>query len=230
MKPALAMPAVFYAAVEFELRRVDYAAPEAGGRLSGVQAGFPLWEGTWTLDINGPDEADAARAFMASIRGSTRRFLGRDVLRSYPRAHKYGFAGMIRAGGGAFDGSATSWSEAIDGNGDSAVTLNGLPVGLTLAAGDYIGLRWAATEAAVAGLTWHAPVRVVTGGVANGAGVVTVTSEPPIPSAVPAGATVYLNEPKCTMVLDTSKSSLQAVGRAGLMRGGQLTGIQDIRS
>lgn len=230
MKPALAMPAVFWSAVEFELRRIDYAAPEAGGRLSGVQAGFPLWTGTWTIDVSGPDEADAARAFMAAIRGSTRRFLGRDVLRSYPKAHKFGFAGMVRAGGGAFDGSATTWSETIDANDDSLVTLTNLPVGLTLAPGDYIGFRWAATEAAIAGLTWHAPVRVVSGGVANGAGAVTVTSEPPVPSAVPAGAVAYLNEPKCTMVLDAAKSSLQPVGRAGLMGGGQIVGVQDIRA
>lgn len=230
MKAPLEMPTDFYASQEFELQRVDYSAPEASGRMGGVQAGFPLWMGTWTIDVVGPEESDAFRAFMAQIRGATRRFLGRDRFRLYPSAYSRGFAGMTRAGGGAFDGSATTWSEAITADSDSEVTLNGLPAGFVLSQGDYVGFHWVATETSVAGLTWHAPVRIVTGGTASGAGSVTVTSEPPIPSAVPGTAVAYLNEPACVMAIVTDQAKLQAVGRRNAIAGGQLVGVQDIRA
>jgi hypothetical protein len=225
------MPTYIYAQHEFELERIDYSAPEAGGRVGGVQAGFPLWLGAWTMDgAMSVDESDAARAFIAQIRGATRLFLGRDIGRPYPKAHKSGFAGMLRAGGGAFDGSATSWSEAITADGDSEVTLNGLPAALELGSGDYIGFRWVATESSVAGLTWHVCVRIVEGATASGAGSVTVTSEPPIPSAVPVGATAYLNQPACVMRLLTDRSKLLPINHRLAIGGGQIIGIQDIRA
>lgn len=230
MKAPIAMPTDFYAQVDFDIQRVDYTEAEASGRVGGVQAGFPLWLGNWTIDVVGQAESDAIRAFKDSARGATRRFLGRDLTRLYPKAHSGGFAGMVRAGGGAFDGSATTWSEAITADEDSQVTLNGLPVGLTLGQGDYIGFSYVATEDGVAGLTWHALVRVVVGGAASGGGVLTVTSEPPVPSAVPGGATAYLNQPACVMALLTEQTKLQGVGRRLAIQGGQIAGIQDIRA
>jgi hypothetical protein len=148
VKPPLEMPTELYSQHEFELQRVDYSAPEAAGRIGGVQAGVPLWMGVWTLDqVLCPEESDEVRAFMAQIRGATRRFLGRDIGRPYPKAHAGGFAGMTRPDASPFDGTATSWSEAITADSDSQVTLRGLPVGLTLGVGDYIGFHWVATEA-----------------------------------------------------------------------------------
>lgn len=230
MKAPLEMPTDFYAQVAFDPLRVDYSAPEAGGRVAGVQAGFPLWTATWTIDVVGRDEFDALRAFMDQIRGATRRFLGRDILRPYPRSCPSGFAGMAKAGGGAFAGAADDWSEVITADGDSQVTLQNLPAGLELSVGDYIGFHWVATESSVAGLTWHACVRVVEGATADEDGNVTVTSEPPIPSAVPNTATAYLNKPACVMTLVGNKSSLGPIGRGFLSQGGQLVGIQDIRA
>jgi len=230
VKEPIEMPTSYFAAVHYELQRVDYAAPEGGGRVAGVQAGFPLWSGVWTIDVVGRDQSDALRAFFLEVRGATRRFLGRDTLRPYPKAHAGGFAGMNRAGGGAFDGTADAWSETIAADGDSEVTLENLPAGLVLSQGDYVGFTWEATESAVAGLTWHACVRVVAGGTADGAGEVTVTCEPPIPSAVPAEATAYLNQPACVMALVIDQSNLPAIGRGFVASGGQITGIQDIRA
>jgi hypothetical protein len=216
---------------QFELQRVDYGSPEAGGRVAGVQAGVPLWQLVWTLGNVGVTRSDAWRAFMSQIRGATRRFLGRDLGRPYPKAHLAGFAGMTRAGGGSFDGSASSWSETITADGDSQVTLNGLPAStLTLSQGDYIDFRYNATETAVAGLPWHVPVRVVTGGTSNGSGVLTVTCEPPIPSAVPNTAVAHLDNPKCVMALVSDQSKLNGIDRSLGIRGGQIVGIQDIRA
>lgn len=230
MKPPLDLPTDFYSQIGFDIQRVDYTAPEAGGRIGGVQAGFPLWLGTWTLDTLGPDESDAIRAFGDRMRGQTRLFLGRDLLRPYPNAYPSGFAGMVRAGGGAFDGSATSWSETITADGDSQVELQGLPAAFEFNIGDYVGFHWVATETSVAGLTWNACVRLVEAATADGAGTVTVTSEPPIPSAVPLTATAYLNEPGCVMRLVTDQTKLNAFGARRAMQGGQIVGIQDIRA
>lgn len=230
MKAPIEMPTSGCSQQSLEIQRVDYGAPEAGGRVGGVQAGFPLWLGQWTIGRIGAERSDLFRAFMAEIRGATRRFLGRDLGRPYPKEHAAGFAGMNRAGGGSFDGSATSWSETIEADGDSLVTLTNLPTAFTLSIGDYIGFRWSATETAIAGLTWHAMVRVVEGGTTNGSGNVTVRCEPPIPSAVPGSAVAYLDRPACVMVLVTDDSKLNPIDRRLAVTGGTIAGIQDIRA
>jgi hypothetical protein len=109
------------------------------------------------------------------------------------------------------------------------VTLTNLPAGFVLGVGDYIGYRYTATDAGVAGLTWHALTRVVAGATASGAGAVTVTCEPPIPGAVPNTAVAYLDTPKCVMVLIGDQSSLDAIDRREAIRGGQLAAVQDLR-
>lgn len=230
MKPPLQMPTSGVSQQQFEPLRVDYAAPEAGGRVGGVQAGFPLWAAAWIIGRVGARKSDEFRAFLLQLRGATRRFLGRDLGRPFPLEHAGGFGGMTRAGGGTFDGTATGWAEVITADGDSEVTLEGLPAGLVLSTGDYIGFTWLATEAAVAGLAWHAPVRVVTGGTADGSGTITVTSEPPIPSAVPVSATAYLNEPACVMTLVADQTKLGAIDRRLAIGGGTIAGIQDLRA
>lgn len=231
MKAPITPPTSGAAQQQFDIERVDAMAPEAGQRIGGVQQGFPLWKLVWTLGNIGVDRTDAWQAFFDQVRGATRRFLAWDLRRPYPKAYALtGFAGMTRAGGGSFDGTATSWSETITADGDSEVTLHDLPAGFVLVPGDYIGFTWEAAEASVAGLDWHAPVRVVIGDVADGSGDVTVTSEPPIPAAVPSDATAYLDHPKAVMALVIDQSKLNAVDRSLGARGGQITGIQDIRS
>jgi hypothetical protein len=230
MKAPITPPTSGAAQQQFEIQRVDAGAPEAGGRIGGVQVGFPLWKLVWTLGNVGVDRSDLWRAFMAQIRGSSRRFLGWDLGRPYPKAYPNGFSGLTRAGGGSFDGTATSWSETITADGDSQQTLNGFPAGFVLNAGDYIGYGYTATESAVAGLPWSAVTRVVEGATANGSGVITATCEPPIPAAVPSDAVATVANPKCVMVLVSDQSSLNAIDRSLGIRGGQIVGVQDIRS
>lgn len=230
MKPALVPPVSGAAQQLFEIQRDDAGAPEAGQRVGGVQIGFPLWQLIWTLGNMGRDRTDAWRAFFAQLRGATRYFLAWDLARPLPKAYPGGFAGMTRAGGGSFDGTATSWSETTTADDDSQVTLDGLPAGFVLGQCDYIGFTWTATETGFAGMEWHAPVRVVEGGTADGSGVLTVTSEPPVPLAVPSGATAYLDTPKCTMKLITDQSNLGPIDRNLGIRSGQIAGIQDLRA
>lgn len=229
-KPPLDMPASGSALQAFEPQRVDYGSPEASGRIGGVQAGFPLWLGVWTLGTIGPRKSDEWRAFMLRLRGATRRFLGRDMGRPYPLAHITGFARMTVLGGAPFTGAASGWSEALTGDGDSELTLDGLPPGLILSVGDYVGFKWTATEASVAGLLWQAAVRVVEGGMADSSGSITVVSEPPLSPAIPGSALAHLDKPAVVMAQVTDQSKLEAIDRRLAVRGGTLTGIQDIRA
>lgn len=231
MKPPITPPTSGAAQQVFEILRVDAMAAEASGRIGGVQQGFPLWTHNWTIGNCGPTRTDAWRAFVSLARGGMRRYLAYDLGRPYPKQYlTVGFAGMTRAGGGSFDGTATSWSETINGDDDSQVTLHGLPDGFVMGQGDYIGFQYTATEDGFAGLTWHAMVRVVEAGTADGSGVLDVICEPPIPFAVPGGAVAYLDHPKCVMALDVSKSSLGPIDRSLGMRSGSIVGVQDIRS
>lgn len=226
------MPTRGAAQQEFEVQRVDYGAPEAGGRIGGVQAGFPLWMGVWTLGTMGQDSSDVWRGWLSTLRGSQRHFYAHDFARPFPKAHLGGFAGMARAGGGAFGGSATSWVETLDAAGNSQVTLHGLPVGLVLGNIDYIGFKWDAAGDAPGTYARRALVRVVDGGggVANGSGDLTVTSEPPVPSIVPSGAIAHLDQPRCLMKIVGlgSQTKLGPVARSLAVTGGTVVGIQDL--
>jgi hypothetical protein len=230
VKPPIEMPTNGIAQQLFDLQRNDFAAPEASGRIGGVQAGLPLWIAEYTVGRVGAAKSDQLRAFMLSLRGATRRFLARDQSRPFPKAHIHGFAGMVRAGGSTpFTGDCTAWAETIDGDDDSQLQLSGLPAGLTLSVCDMVGFRWTTTDPSLAGLTWHAPVQVVVGGTANSSGVVTVTVEPPVPLGVPNSAIAYLNGPAAVMTLVTDRSKLEAIDRRLAVRGGAIVGIQDIR-
>lgn len=227
MKAPLEMPTMYVAQQQFELQRVDYAAPEASGRIGGVQAGFPLWAGVWTLGRMTADYSDQWRAWLTRLRGATRRFIGRDLARQYPREYPDGLGGF-----GAFTGAAASWSQVIDSDGDAQLTLQlgAAGAGLVLSQGDYIDFRYSATESAVSGLAWRAMVRVVSAATANGSGAVTVTVEPPVPDAVPSDAVAHLDEPGCIMAVIVDQSSLGPIDRLYSINGGQILGVQDIRS
>jgi hypothetical protein len=217
------MPTMYVAQQQFEIQRVDYAAPEASGRIGGVQAGFPLWSMVSTLGRMPVANSDEWRAFFSSMRGQTRRFIGFPLDRVLPKS--YLDAGLP----GGFAGDASSWSETINSDGDSLLTLNGLPASFILSQGDYIDFRYTATETAVAGLPWRALVRVVVGATASGGGVATVTVEPPVPTAVPGSAVAHVDNPGCVMAMVLDQSNLGPVDRLYSIDGGQIMAIQDIR-
>lgn len=225
------MPSVGAMAQSFEPDRVDYLSPEAGGRLGAVSAGQPLWSMVVSLNNMVPDDADIWRAWVPLQRGAQRLFYGRDLDRPYPKAYRNGFAGLTRAGGGAFDGSATSWSEAMDSENNSRVTLNGLPANFPLGLCDYIGFKWDDAAYAAGNKKRRALVRVVEAATGSAGGVVTVTSEPPIPLVVPVGAVAHLDNPLCLMRLVTQETKL---GEQGLMAttiaGGRIVALQDLRA
>lgn len=217
------------ARVSFEPQRVDYAAPQADGRQGGVQAGWPLWAAEFELDRSDPDSADIWRAFFARLRGRMRRFRAGDPTRPFPKAYPSGFAGMVRASGGAFTGAAASWSQAVDADGNARITLTGLPAGMVIGLNDYIGLRWDAHGTA-GNYNRRTMARVVLAANANSAGVLTVMIEPPINmQVVPLTAIAHLDRPQCVMQLDPDASRAGSIGKGGELSGGTIKALQDLR-
>lgn len=218
------------ARVGFSIERVDLASPEASGRQGGVQAGWPLWSAMFEIDRSDPVSGDLWRAFFDRLRGRQRLFFAINPARLYPRAYPVGFGGLVRAGGGAFDGSALSWAQNIDADGNALIALTGLPAGLVLNPGDLIGFKWDAAGAAVSSYGRRTMVRVVTPTAASGGGAVTVMAEPPLDTfVVPPGAIAHLDRACCIMRLVPDKSQLGPTASGGSLGGGSIFAIQDLR-
>lgn len=210
-------PATGASGQEFEIQRVDFGAPEASGFQGGVQAGFPLWLGVWSLGRMGPARSDLWRAWLLTMRGRQRRFYGRDMARPRPLAHINGLPG-------GWNGDASAWSQAIDASQNALLGMTGVNAGLVLSIGDYVGFRWTTS-----GAQRRALVRVVEGAAASGGGAITITVEPPVPSCVPPGAVAYVERPCCIMQLVTEESQLGAINRSLAIGGGKIVGLQDLR-
>jgi hypothetical protein len=220
----LEQPPASAAQQSFELQRVDFISPEAGGRVGAVSAGNPLWAATWQIGKIGALRSDEWRAFMLRLRGSQRTFLARDIARPFPLAYLGGFGGMSRAGGGAFSGAAVSWSQAISTDGDAILTLSGLPASMAFAVGDYVGFRWGDGDGR------RTLARVVVPAVASTGGVAALTVEPPVPTlVVPAGAVAHLDRPACVMRLVPGQSDLGPIDRRLAVTGGKISAVQDLR-
>jgi hypothetical protein len=222
-----AMPDSGVANQEFDIQRVDYSAPEASGRVGGVQAGFPLWMATWTLGRVTPATGDEWVAWKDTMRGSQRRFLGRDFSRQYPRAHAAGFAGMTRFGGGSFTGAALTWSHEVGSNGDTIVYLSGLPAGFILSHRDYIGFKWSSGDGS-GGYDRGTLARVTQPNIAD-SGNAAVLVEPPLPAWIPSDAIAYLNKPACVMTLVMEGTKLAGIDRRLTLQGTKIAGVQDLR-
>jgi hypothetical protein len=227
MKAPVEMPTLYVAQQMFALQRVNYAAPTADGRVGGIQAGFPLWSAIYTLGRMPEDNSDEWEAFIDAQRGAARRFIGRDLKRQYPKLYPDGFGDFS-----PFTGAASSWSAAIDSNDDCQLTLHlgSDAAGLILSQRDGIDFRYSATEDAISGLAWRAFVRVTVGGTADGSGDVTVTVEPAVPDAVPDDAIAHLDQPGCIMTLVPDQTNFEPIDRLYSIKGGQVVGVQDLRS
>jgi hypothetical protein len=229
------MPAKGRAGQQFDIYRIDYSAPEAGGALGGIQSGVPRFYSIWTLGKMGADASDALQAFADSMRGGQRRFYGRDLSRPYPKLYQGGFARMRRTGGAPFDGSATSWSETTDAEDNSLLTLGGLAAGLILSIRDYVGFKWDCGGDPEGSYKGRALVRLVEPAIVDGAGSVTVNVEPAVPAIVPEGAIAHLDNPCCIMGLMTDQNStlgytqLGPIDRSLAMQSGTIVALQDLR-
>lgn len=215
------MPDVAVVSAVFNIQRLDFQTAATDGRAFGVTAGAPLWMLKATIRDGDEEETDTWFAFLDSLRGLQRPFLAHDVTRPYPRAHLGGFAGMTRAGGGAFEGAASSWSVNPDRD---QLTLAGQPAALKLSHRDGVMLRWV-----TGGEPRRSLHRVVTPAVASAGGIVTVAVEPPVPTLVPGSAVADLAKPQAVfrqVIAESGMGELDALHSAG----GTLSAVQDLRA
>ncbi len=219
------------ARVRFDIERVDFASPEASGRQGGVQAGWPLWSAVFDIERSDADSVDLWAAFLSRLRGRQRQFFAGDPTRAFPKSAPGGFAGMNRAGGGAFPGSALAWSQTIDADGNALIGLTGLPALFAFAPRDFIGFKWDAAGAVAGTYERRTLGRVVLAATASAGGAATVMIEPPLdPLVVPAGAIAHLDRPCCVMRQVPEKTDLGPVGTGSAGGAGTITAIQDLRA
>lgn len=198
----LEMPEAGVGQSRFEPERVDYQSPTTGGRTGNVAAGFPRWEAEYALTGMEDHISDEWQAFVRRLRGGQRYFFGSDLRRPYPKAYPTGFAGLVRASGGAFNGNATGW--AVDGT-RTMLALAGLPAGFDLGLIDYGDFRWGP------GNEKRALISFVTAGLADAEGEITLEVDPPVPTLVPPTATFSFDKPACLMRV-TTESRLDGYG------------------
>ena len=222
---ALTFPRPFPGAVAqeyFEIDRPDHLTAVVGGAVSGVTDGWPRWAARWTLGRSMSREtSEAWRAMLTSLRGQQRTFFAGDSERPFPAAYPDGFGGMTRAAGGAFDGTATSWSINTDRD---TLALNGLRAGFVLSLNDYLMFRW--TTGGEQRRSLHRSIEAVTG---NGSGVLTAAFEPAVPTFVPSGAVADFVKPECIMRLDVGQTRVGDRDRTGKISG-TVVAVQDLRA
>ena len=194
----------------------EISSPTWGGLVQSIGQGRRLWRMRYDLVTLREADAESVISAIRRLRGTTRRFRAINPLRRVAQAYPNGYAGLVRAGGGAFDGTATLFAigEALD-----TVTLSGLPAGFVLTPGDFMSWAFGGTRQAL-----HA---VVVGGVANGSGIVSVTLEPTIIPGVETGATVALLNPWCKASL--VKGSVRYARLVNRRHDISYGAIQDIR-
>ena len=210
------MPAANIAALTFDLQRVDYGSPEAGGGGGAVTAGLPRWSGRWTLAETTPGESAQWEAFVSSLRGMQRTFIGRDHRRPRPIY----FAGGLPAG---WSGQLASWSQSLTADGQAILSVTGLYGGMGVGASDPVDFRWTGTD----GLARRFLVRALQD-VPSSSGAASFPIEPAIPSFVPSIAVAHMDDCGCTMRL-TDETKIAETTLYGSIAGSVIAGLQDLR-
>lgn len=187
-----ALPSCAANSSNFVLDRQEVIGGEAGGRVISNELGPAHWRLKFQRKPSKRVDFDLWDAWTTSLRGAGKLFFGRDMRRGkWPRAYRNtGFTDLVRAGGGAFDGTATS----IDLADNFVPQLNGLPAGFIVSINDYVGFSWGSNNAR----TLH---KFVEAGVANGSGELALQLEPEIPHFVPEDAVATFAAPTCLMLL-----------------------------
>jgi hypothetical protein len=183
------MPAIGYRTISFELMRNQAVSAERGGPMQAVDRGPPRWSASFESGNLSMEDFGALRAWLASLRGASKTFVGFDRARRLPLSGQ----------------NATPSSWTVNTNRDE-ITLNGVGT-LRLQPGDYIGLHWSSG----AKRSLH---RVLDDATAS-AGTGTWTVEPVVPAYV-TSATAIVVDPSCIMrIVPDSAQISSMMGRYG---------------
>lgn len=174
-----------------------------GGTMQVANLGVSRWGISYATHIMPHEDCLDMVAWLQSLRGGALLFKAWHPFCRYPVNYPNGFAGINRAGGGAFDGTVTV--TAIASTRDT-VTASGLPAGFVLKRGDMISIPMGSSR------TLH---RLIAASTANGSGVAVLTVEPTLPLSVVTDVTATLVKPWCLAVVDAS--SIRAPLQPGRM-------------
>ena len=214
------MPAVGAMSVTFEPAGVDYMSPETGARIGAVAAGWTLWRMRVSLNNMAEPDSDLWREWLASMRGSRRLLLGRDLSRPGPRFH---------ADGIPFGPQPSGWSQTISADGNAILHLAGMQPGSVISVTDYIGFKWDALGAAAGTYGRRALVRACERAIVAADGSASMIVEPPVHNVVPPGAKAHLDQPACLMRLVTGSTQLgEQVVDGYTASGGTIEAVQDL--
>lgn len=173
------MPAFDMLSCGFTIRRSMLRAESGGGVVQEMESFPARWEATWTTRPLNETQRGEMVAWLDSMRGAQKRFIGFDPTRCYPLAYGVGVLALSRAGGGAFDGTATLSSYTA-----STLTVATLPSGYQAKPGDMVSVTNAASKRSL-----H---RVVEAATASGGGSITLTVEPTVTITLAASNVVNL--------------------------------------
>lgn len=197
----------FFGGLRIEAARIDLpssviASRTRGGETLVAEIGTRLWQGRAEIHRGHHGQADAVRARLAVLSGAAASFLVTPVHRAGPQADPFG----------AILGAASPVIHTLVA-GNRELRISGLPVGYVLTAGDYLSFAYASAP------TRYAFHQLVSGGVADGAGVTPAMEVTPHirPGAV-TGAAVVLVRPffKAKIVAPATFGEFRRVFASGI--------------
>lgn len=160
-------------------------------RTEGLSQGTPFWVAHYTTPYLTLDEYGKLDAFMMRAGDGGEVFRAYDAFRPRPIRHDTGkpLTG-VRAGGGAFDGTATL-AAIVDAH---TITVSTLPEAFALSQGDYVELREDGEQ------SLH---RIMQAATANGDGIVSLSIRYALDTGVfSTAAQVRFEKPSCLMQID----------------------------
>ncbi|WP_420406907.1 hypothetical protein [Hoeflea sp.] len=199
----LALPALRF--VEFDMQPVNARVRSAmlGRATESADFGTPYWRlNAAQTNALTDAEIDEADAFFTEASKGGNVFACHDYYRQRPRAYGSDPLSGVKAGGGAFDGSA----ELTTVTDSRTIVVSGLPDSFEVNRGCLVEVNKSSTVRSL-----H---MVMADATANGSGVVTLTIDFPLNTTVftAANSTVQFEKPSCLMMLDEGWSLPKARG------------------
>lgn len=126
----------FASGSDLTLLRSDAVNRSGAGQVQVHSLADPVWKLRLVTRSLRVSHRAIWKAWLLSMRGGQKRFLGHAPVVQYPLAYGAPVLGLTRAAGGSFDGTATLTAKTAYG-----VSLAGLPADYVASIGDMVSLR-----------------------------------------------------------------------------------------
>jgi hypothetical protein len=189
----------------FDLEEATSDSATLGNIPLATQLRDPRWVFSVKTQPLSANEADQMAAWWETLRGGGKSFLATDMRRNFPINYPGGVSSLVRAGGGAFNGTAKA--AAIATNSLTVGMAAGfLPAAFVFKAGDKVGLVSTASPVK------YSVHRVLEDATANGSGVVVLNIYPFIAtSRFAVGDVVNLVKPLAEFIPDRESWSRETM-------------------